>query len=66
MSFSPANAYNSDSLLLWQGSKSRDNYVAVGIRDQNVEFSMFSDFNIQLPLKYEKGISKFVEDGYLI
>ena len=57
MSFSPEAAYNRDALLLWQGSKSRNNFVAIGIRDQNVEFSMFSDLSISVPLKYEKGIS---------
>ena len=66
MSFSPASGYNKDALLLWQGSKSRNNFVAIGIRDQNVEFSMFSDFSISVPLKYEQGISKltieFVRD----
>merc|ERR1712241_740980 len=46
-----------NSLLLWQGSRSRNNFVAIGLKDQNIEFSMFSDFTIQAPLRMEKDIN---------
>ena len=66
MSFSPASAYNSDSLLLWQGSKSRNNFVAIGIKDQNLEFSMFSDFSIKVPLRIEKNISRLLKINLIL
>ena len=62
MSFSPSSDYNMNSLLLWQGSRSRNNFVAIGLKDQNIEFSMFSDFTIQAPLRMEKDISKFISE----
>ena len=62
MSFSPSSDYNRNSLLLWQGSRSRNNFVAIGLKDQNIEFSMFSDFTIQAPLRTEKDISKFIRE----
>ena len=57
LTFTSETDDNDDVLLLWQGSKDRNQFVAVGLTNQKVDFTLNS-FSTSFDFNVEKGVSK--------
>ena len=51
---------NDNALLLWQGSASSDNFIAIGLKKGRIEFNWFKSFTISTPTIVEPGTSKSI------
>ena len=53
------NNPNSNALLLWQGTAMSDNFIAIGLKDGQIEFKWFSGFTFSTNSIVEQGTSKY-------